>query len=636
MPGRFETRLGEGPPLVGDGGMGSLITAAVPRLRSPEEANLRAPDAVVSLHLSFIEAGAEVIETNTFSANRRKLATHYLEEELEQINSLGVKLARDAREVSGRDVFIAGSIGPIGEAATSAVRHELFTEQAALLEGRGADLFMLETFYDLDELVDAVAALRTISKLPIVALLTFDEGAETLAGVTAREAADRLAELELAAIGANHGAGLMAALEALEQMRGDGRALAALPNIGLASLSGGRVIYPHATPDYFAEFAAHARDLGARLIGGCCGTTPTEIAAIRAAIEENRQPRSRLEVNEHELVASLGEEQRETEFSRALAEGEFVVSVQLDPPLGGSNRGLLEVAQTLEESGRVRFVDVNDNATARAGMSALMVSGAIERATGLETVAHVTTRDSTILGLESMLLGAHAEGVRNILAVTGDPPEVGDYPGSRGVYELDAIGLTRLITGLNRGEDFNGRPIDAPTVLPRRRRGQPDCRRSGARGRALPREARRGGQVRDDADRLRRRCTRPVRRRDRRLADPRARRDLPAHEPPAGAAAAQRGARDRRAAGAAGRARGGRRGRRRGRDGTRARAGRRRPWTLRRRLHRGAVPPPDHRARPARRLESTCSAVRDRAGRAPGSRSGCSAGRSARRSRSAA
>jgi homocysteine S-methyltransferase len=332
-----------------------------------------------------------------------------------------------------------------------------------VLEGRGADLFMLETFYDLDELVDAIAAVRGISSLPIVALLTFDEGAETLAGVGAREAADRLAGLDLAAFGANHGAGLLAALEALEQMQRDGQPLAALPNIGLASLSGGRVIYPHATPDYFAEFAAHARDLGARLIGGCCGTTPTEIAAIGAALAENRQARSRLEVTERELIVSLGEEQRETELSRALGAGEFVVSIQLDPPLGGSSRGLLETARVLDESGLVRFVDINDNATARAGMSSLMVSGAIERATSLESIPHVTTRDATILGLESMLLGAHAEGVRNILAITGDPPEVGDYPGSRGVYELDAIGLTRLLAGLNRGEDYNGRPIDAPT-----------------------------------------------------------------------------------------------------------------------------------------------------------------------------
>src|SRR5262245_35915006 len=445
--------------------MGALLTSAVPRLRSPEEANLRAPEAVVSLHLSFIEAGPELIETNTFGANRRKLAASFLEDELERINSTGVKLARDAREISGRDVFVGGAIGPIGEATVPRLRRELFAEQAAVLEGRGADVFMVETFYDLDELVDAIEAVRSVSGLPIVALLTFDEGAETLAGVTAREAAERLAGLDVAAFGANHGAGLLAALTALEQMRADGRPLAALPNIGLASLAGGRVHYPHATPEYFAEFAAHARDLGARVIGGCCGTTPAEIAAIRAAIEEERQPHSRLELQERELVVALGEEQRETELARALREGEFVVSVQVDPPLGGSSRGLIELAGELEASGLVRFVDVNDNATARAGMSSLMISGAIERASGLETIPHVTTRDWTVLGLESMLLGAHAEGVRNVLAITGDPPEVGDYPGSRGVYEIDAIGLTRLISSLNRGEDFNGRPIDAPTAF---------------------------------------------------------------------------------------------------------------------------------------------------------------------------
>jgi methionine synthase / methylenetetrahydrofolate reductase(NADPH) len=460
---RFLDRLATGPPIVCDGGMGALISAAVPRLRCPEEANLRAPEAVVSLHVGFVNAGAELIETNSFGANRRKLAGYFLDDELERINSAAAKLARDAREMSGRDVFIAGSIGPIGEAATSRVRRELFAEQASALEGRGADLFMVETFYDLEELVDAIEAVRGVSSLPVVALLTFDESAETLAGVTAREAAERLAQLDVAAIGANHGAGLLAALGALEEMGADGLPLAALPNIGLASLSGGRVIYPHATPEYFAEFAAHARDLGARVIGGCCGTTPTEIAAIRAALDEERRPRAPLDFAERELSVSLGEEHRETGLARALREGEWVVSVQLDPPLGGSNAGLLEIAAAIESSGRAGFVDVNDNATARVGINALMTSVAIERACGIETIPHLTPRDTTVMGLQSALLGAHAEGVRNVLAVTGDPPEVGDYPGSRGVYEVDAIGLTSMITRLNRGEDFNGRAIDAPT-----------------------------------------------------------------------------------------------------------------------------------------------------------------------------
>jgi len=460
---RFLKRLETGPVIVGDGGMGALLSAAVPRLRSPEEANLRAPDAVVSLHVSFINAGAELIETNTFGANRRKLAQHFLEDDLEKINSAGVKLARDAREVTGRDVFIAGSIGPLGEPAASRLRRDLFAEQAAVLDGRGADLFMIETFYDLEEVVDAIEAVRSASALPIVALLTFDESAETLAGVTAAEAADRLAELDVAAIGANHGAGLLAALAALERMGKNGKPLAALPNVGLASLAGGRVIYPHATPEYFAEFAAHARDLGAKVIGGCCGTTPAEISAIRSAVEEERKPRSPLVFESAELVVALGEERRETGLSRAFAAGEWVVSVQLDPPLGGNSAGLVEVAAALKDSGRVGWVDINDNATARAGMSALMVSATIERVAQTETIPHLTTRDWSVMGLESMLLGAHAEGVRNVLAITGDPPEVGDYPGARGVYEIDAIGLTQLITNLNRGEDFNGRPIDAPT-----------------------------------------------------------------------------------------------------------------------------------------------------------------------------
>src|SRR5579871_2936704 len=331
MAGRFETRLATGPPIVADGGMGSLLTAALPRLRTPEEANLRAPETVVSLHASFINAGAELIETNTFAANRRKLGAHLLEDELEAVNAAGVKLAREARELTGRDVYIGGAIGPLGETATAERRLELFAEQAAVLEERGADLFMLETFFDLEELVSAVEAVRTVSALPIVALLTFDENAETLAGVGARQAAERLAALEVAAVGANHGAGLMAAINALEHMQPAGLALAALPNIGLASLVGGRVIYPHATPEYFAEFASQARDLGARVIGGCCGTTPREIATIREALDAGRPALVRLDVSEPELAVALGEAQRETAFAAALREGEFVVSVQLDP-----------------------------------------------------------------------------------------------------------------------------------------------------------------------------------------------------------------------------------------------------------------------------------------------------------------
>ena len=459
---RFLERLANGPPLVGDGGMGALVSSAVPRLRCPEEANLRAPESVLSLHLGFIRAGAEIIETNTFGANRRKLSEHYLEDDLVVINEAAVKLARDAREVSGADVFVAGSIGPLGGPVKD--RDAVFIEQAQLLEGRGVDLFMIETFYELDELLGAIAAVRGVSSLPIVALLTFDEDSQTLGGVSAEQAAGALTGLDVAAIGANHGAGLQAALRAIERMTGSAKPLAALPNVGLATLAGERVIFPHATPEYFAEFAAHARELGARIIGGCCGTTPVGIAAIRQAVDEERSPRTQRVVREREIVVSPGEAEHESVLQRKLREREFVVSVEIDPPRGGTAHAMLDLARTLHASGHVDVVDVNDNPRARARMSGLIASATIERVVGLETIPHLTPRDASIAGLESMLLGAHAEGIRNVLAVTGDPPEAGDYPGAQGgVYEVDSIGLAQMITRMNAGEDYNGREIDAPT-----------------------------------------------------------------------------------------------------------------------------------------------------------------------------
>jgi len=459
MTGNLAERLRAGPPVVADGGMGVVLSAAVPGLRCPEEANLRAPEAVVAVHVSFINAGAELIETNTFGANRQKLAQHFLEDDFERINSAGVKLARDAREITGREVFIAGSIGPAGEPG----QEEAIAEQARILEGRGADVIMLETFFNLGELELAVGAVRSVTRLPIVALMSFDSDAVTLAGVSAREAGERLRELDLAAFGANHGRGPAAALNALAEMAGEGAVLAALPNVGLATFTGARVAFPHATPEYFAEFAARARSLGAQLIGGCCGTTPAQIAAIRAAVDENRSSRAepRALGRRHEVLPHPGEQP--TELARLLAAGEFVVSVQLDPPLGGDAGGLIDAARRIRESGLARFVDVNDNPRARARMSGLMASVAIQRVAGIEVIPHLTPRDSTLSGLESMLLGAHAEGVRNILAVTGDAPETGDYPGSGAVYDVDSIGLVELITRLNEGTDFHGRAIDAPT-----------------------------------------------------------------------------------------------------------------------------------------------------------------------------
>jgi methionine synthase I (cobalamin-dependent)/5,10-methylenetetrahydrofolate reductase len=461
---RFLERLADEIPIVADGGMGALVASAVGGLRCPEEANLRAPESVLEVHLGYIRAGADLIETNTFGANRAKLGRRFLAEELETINAAAVRIAREAREVAGRDVFIAGSIGPLGDFELRSLDPaELFAEQARVLEGRGVDLFMVETFFDLDELETALAAVRSVSSLPLVALLTFDSEGVTLAGVTAEEAAARLKPLGLASFGANHGAGPAAALEALARMRGDGAVLAALPNVGLASMSGQRIVFPHATPAYFGEFAAQARELGARIIGGCCGTTPAQIAAVRAAVDEERRPTGSFLVREREQALPFAPAEGETQLERLLREGEFAVSVQVDPPLGANPEALIETARAVRDSGRAQFVDVNDNPRARARMSGIMASVAIERFTGVETIPHLTPRDTTITGLESLLLGAHAEGVRNILAVTGDPPEAGDYPGTHAVYDVDSVGLVELIAKLNAGEDWHGRAIDAPT-----------------------------------------------------------------------------------------------------------------------------------------------------------------------------
>ncbi len=445
--------------------MSALLADAVPELRCPEEANLRSPESVIAVHVSYITAGAELIETNTFAANRRKLARLRLETEFEQIVSAGVRLAREAREVAGRDVLIAGSIGPLGELeAFDADDHgPLYAETAAILEGRGVDLLILETFFDVEELAQAVAAVRASSSLPVVAMLSFDDEAQTATGVGAAEAARRLAALDVAAIGANHGAGPSTVLAALAEMGKVGLPLAAMPNVGLASIAGGRVVFPLSTPEYFGEFAAQAVALGARIVGGCCGTTPAQVEAIRAAIDAARPPAAPFERGLIMLPAPSRRPEQETRLAEAFRRGEWVVSVELDPPKGGTLEGLIDVSRTLRDSGAVGFVDVNDNPMARARMNALMASATIQRETGIETIPHVTPRDMTVMGLEGVLLGAHADGVRNILAVTGDPPEVGDYPGSRGVYEIDSIGIVRLVSRLNRGEDFLGKALDAPT-----------------------------------------------------------------------------------------------------------------------------------------------------------------------------
>ena len=340
----------------------------------------------------------------------------------------------------------------------------LYAAQAQVLEGRGVDLFMVETFFDLEELVVAVEAVRGVSSLPIVALLTFDDEAEVTGGVGAAAAASRLAALDVAAIGTNHGAGPTVALRALarDARRGPPARGASRTSASRASPAGGsstRTRPRTTSPSSRCRRSA----LGARIVGGCCGTTPAQIEAVREAFDAGRVARATIEVDEPELALAPAATEQATGLERALRDGEWVVSVELDPPKGGSLDGLVEVARAIRASGHVGFVDVNDNPMARARMNALMTSATLQREAGIETIPHVTPRDTTVMGLEGVLLGAHAEGVRNILAVTGDPPHVGDYPGSRGVYEVDSIGLVQLLSALNRGEDYVGKGIDAPT-----------------------------------------------------------------------------------------------------------------------------------------------------------------------------
>ena len=352
-----------------------------------------------------------------------------------------------------------------------------------LLEARGVDLFFVETFYDLDELETAIAAVRGVSSLPVVALLTFDEDGETLAGVSAREAALRLRELGVDAVGANHGAGPQACLDGA-RADGLGRAAARRPSRTWA--------WPASPAD-----GSSSRTRRRSTSRSSLRRRSSSARSSSAAAAGRRRPRSRPSARRSTRAAGRGRRstppsansrsrpprsRRETRLARDLREGRWVVSIQLDPPLGGSHAGHARGRSGDQASGLAGFVDINDNATARAAMSGLMMAAAIERAAGIETIPHLTPRDSTIMGLESLLLGAHAEGVRNVLAVTGDPPEVGDYPGSRGRLRarLDRPDALDLAPERGRGLQRQG-DRRADVVLPRRR-GQPDRRRPRARG----------------------------------------------------------------------------------------------------------------------------------------------------------
>ena len=458
--------------LIADGAMGSLLHETVGAQRCFDELNASEPEAVFRVHQAYIDAGAQIIETNTFGANRFKLAPLGLADEVQRLNSRGVKIAREARDAASREVLVAGSIGPLGLGVQS--RHpepdeiqDIFHEQALALEERGVDLFILETFSYIEEILLAVDGIRSFSGLPIIAQLTYSEEGTAFGDLRPAEVAEQLKNKHVQVIGANCTLGPQALLPILQELASvpDLR-VSGMPNAGFPKREGDRVVYPKSSPEYFALFAREAAAMGVRILGGCCGTTPAHIRAMADAVRSLKPiaaAKKAAHVGVAEKPVAIAEREPESKFWRKLQNKEFTVCVEIDPPKGISLDRLHEQVDRIMASGRVDAIDINSGAMARVGMDALIVAGALE-SRGVETVPHLTTRDYNIIGLQAMLLGAWTVGgVRNILAITGDPPSVGDYPETSGVYEVDSVGLVKVLHRLNQGTDWAGKTLGGAT-----------------------------------------------------------------------------------------------------------------------------------------------------------------------------
>jgi methionine synthase I (cobalamin-dependent)/5,10-methylenetetrahydrofolate reductase len=474
----FLERLATGTPILFDGAMGTYLYAqGVPYERCFDELNLLQADLVQAVHRAYIAAGAEVIETNTFAANRVRLAAYGLENRVRDINFRGVKVAREAREVSGEPVFLAGSVSSIGQplAPVGTIwpdeARAIFIEQIEALLEAGVDLLVLETFSSPLELREAVLAARSVSAdLPIVAQVSVDEDGTTLAGATPVDIVNALATLRVDAVGVNCGVGPQAALQAIQQMRPLTQLpLSAMPNAGHPTTQGGRQIYV-STPEYFADYARRFVEAGASIIGGCCGTTPAHVAAMRSALPGSRSavaakstPVQVERPTTDEGVPILEPRaDAESPLARKVRTGEFIISVEVDPPRGINPNKMLQGASLLKEAG-ADCVDVGDSPMARVRMSCIAFAALCEQRVGIETLIHFTTRDRNLMALQSELLGAHALGIRNVIALTGDPPQMGSYPSVTGVWDVKAPGFIRIIKQLNQGVDWAGNSIGRPT-----------------------------------------------------------------------------------------------------------------------------------------------------------------------------
>jgi homocysteine S-methyltransferase len=444
-----------------------------------DELILTQPQLVQAIHREYIQAGAQIIETNTFGANAAKLSAYGLEDKVREINFRAVKVAIEARELMGAETFVAGAVGPSGQLplATGTSEEErlaalraLFREQITALCDGGADLLILETFANLAELRQAVLAAREVSSLPVVAQMTFTEDGQTLSGESPSAVARALAELEVDVLGSNCSVGPAGIEETVATMAAalipanEHILFSAQPNAGLPARVENRFLYV-ANPPYFAAFARRMAEAGVRLIGGCCGTTPAHIAAMREALTDYLPgatppiwtvpavPSTPLTSVTAPGESSNGEPR--TRLRHYLQAGRFIVSAELDPPKGLNPQKIVDGAAFLKGMG-VEFINIADSPMARVRMSCLALARLLQERLDLECIIHFTTRDRNLMALQSDLLGAHALGVHNILALTGDPVRAGNYPNLTGVWDVDSVGLIRILRGMNAGQDAGG------------------------------------------------------------------------------------------------------------------------------------------------------------------------------------
>jgi methionine synthase I (cobalamin-dependent)/5,10-methylenetetrahydrofolate reductase len=470
---RFLARLNTGETLLFDGAMGTMLHDCGEDIQSCfDELNLSNPAMVADIHRAYIEAGAQVIKTNTFGANRFKLAEHGLGDQLEAINCAGISLAQEVVEATNPDVLIAGDVGPLGIrlAPFGRVQSEqaqaAFAEQIGYLANCHADLILIETISDLFEIVAAIKAAKSVTDLPVLASMSFTRDDRTLLGDTPEKVAQTLHEVGADVIGINCSSGPAQLLRLLKRMRTtlpDAR-FSVMPNAGWPERVGGRIMYS-ASPEYFGDYALAFRQAGACVVGGCCGTTPQHIMTMH-----NMLAQTLTEIDHDEIDLRLPRQaivtppsEKTSELAGKLAEGKFAICVEMDPPRGLSTHKLHAGASLLAEAG-ADVINVADSPMARMRMSPWAVCNLIQRDVGIETTLHFPTRGRNLLRVQGDLLAAHAIGVRNVFVVMGDPTEIGDYPEAMDDYDLSPTGLIKLIKqGFNLGVDHAGIEIGEPT-----------------------------------------------------------------------------------------------------------------------------------------------------------------------------